>query len=550
MRLAVRHGLITILVLTTCIYVGSLRNGFVNLDDPILVTENAHVQKASFANIGYVFTHFDPELYIPVTFLTYQLETWILGSAAWHFHFFSLLLHLAAVWLVFEVVKRFTQSDMIALITALLFAVHPINSETVLWVSARKDVLSTVFFLASLLCFFINTEQPSKRQYWLSVSLFALGLLSKVTVVTLPIILILLIMQPKNIRHWLQTIGPFLILAVVFGMVAIMGKGAVEQKLHGMDFVLMAFRSTFFYLTLIIAQAWQSAVHSMAPHEVYSPLLPAAIGIIGCLSWIFFRNRKRLSLAWAGWIFFIVTLSPSFLHYTRGNENFMLGSERYAYLPSIGIFLIIAAVWAELWNRWLIKKPMKIIFAITSAVIILVLGYLTIIRTFVFENSVLFNLDILQKNPRDGRTWYNLGSALETVKQSMEAEKAYLKALELKPDLADAAINLGILFLKEGRTDEGMLMLMNATVIRPDYFKGYFNLGVAEQNAEKFFEAEIMYRKTIELFPDYPQAHRNLATVLGAQKKFTEAMAEYQILSEIDPEFRAEFDTTSRLNRY
>jgi dolichyl-phosphate-mannose--protein O-mannosyl transferase len=131
----------------------SLKNGFVNLDDPLLVTQNPHMQHASVANIGYVFTHLDPELYIPLTFLSYQMETWILGNAAWHYHLLNVLLHLGCIVLVYTLILRLTKKKVIAVIVTALFALHPINAETVLWVSSRKDLLCTFFTLASLLSF-------------------------------------------------------------------------------------------------------------------------------------------------------------------------------------------------------------------------------------------------------------------------------------------------------------------------------------------------------------------------------------------------------------
>lgn len=542
MKLAPRIGLIGILIFTACIYALTLRNGFVNLDDPMLVTENTYVQEASLKNIGYVFTHFDPELYIPITFLTYQLETWTLGPDAWHFHLFSLILHLTAIWLVYEIVQRFSGNKNIGLMTALLFAVHPINAEAVLWVSARKDILSAVFFLASLLCYLLYKENTARRWYYLSLGLFGLALGSKVTVVTLPVIVMLMLETQRNLKNSMKNIGPFLLLALIFGIIAIAGKGAVNEQFSLVNFALMACRSILFYLTLIIAPSGQSAIHSIQPHDVFSPLLPGAVTVVMLTSWIAYRYRSNAPLFCAGWIFFLVTLAPSFLHYTRGNENFMLGSERYMYVPSIGIFLIITSLLSALWRKTWVTRPTRLLVAICLGLVIVVLSYLTVLRTFVFENPVIFSIDILQKNPEDGRTWYNLGIALEDESRPMEAEEAYKTALTVKPNLADAAINLGLLFLKEGRTDEGMTMLKHATIIRPEYFKGHFNHGVALQNAGKFSEAEVAYRKTIELFPDFPMARRNLATVLGAQKKFAEAMTEYEELAKIDPTFRAEFE--------
>ncbi len=530
-----------LLLLTAGVFAASLGNGFVNLDDPLLVTENPHVQEASFANVGAVFSHYDPELYIPVTLLSYQLETWTLGSDAWHFHLVQLLLHLTGVTLVYRLALRLSKKTRVAVITAALFAIHPMNAEAVLWVSARKDLLSGVFALAALTCYLDAREGKRKYAYAWSVALFTLALGSKVSAVSVAVLLIALELWTGQLKTSWRRLVPFVLLAAIFGIVAVVGKAVVESGLGILPMVIMGFRSIFFYLTSFAAPGSLAASHVIAPAEaLHSPLLPLWILTVVIVIVTAYRLRKRFPLASGGIGFFFLAIAPSLIHYTQGNGVFVLGAERYVYLASAGLFLCVATLSdAALAHA---GKATRIFILVCAALVFCVLAELTLLRVFVFRDSVLFNIDTLQKHPADARAWYNLGTALEASRKPMQAELAYLEALKHKTDFADAAINLGILYHREGRKQESFAMFTKATVVRPDYFKGYFNLGVAFQNEKRYPEAETAYRSTLAVFPEYPEAHRNLAVVLGLQNKVKESMAEYAILADLDPGFRAELE--------
>lgn len=539
LRTIPRH-LLLILLVTAGVYATSIANGFLNLDDTLLVTENSHVQNASFSSVAYVFTHFDPELYIPVTLLSYQLETWILGSSAWHFHIVELLLHLIAVSLVFAITMRLSHRTAVALITATLFAIHPLNAEAVLWIAARKDLLSSVFALGALLAYLRAREH--ERFPVLACTLFLLALGSKVSVVALPIALFFYEYGQRTLRSSWGRLLVFVIPAFVFGIVAILGKEVVESEFSVGAFAIMAFRSMFFYLQLILLPESQAAAHHLLPHDALrSPIVPLAIaGIIG-LGVIAWKTRRSLPLMTAGITFFFIMIAPSLLHYTQGNGMMQLGAERYAYLASSGIFLAIATSMKYLSRA--VSAHVRLILVTTGIIILGILGYLTVLRSFVFADSVIFNVDILQKHPHDARAWYGLGQALEKVKRPQEAETAYGNALTYEPAFQESAIALGILLTKEGRTDEGISMLRHAVEIKPDGFKGHFNLGVALQNLKRYPEAEQAYRSSIERFSEFPLAHENLAVVLGLQGKKAEAIAEYEILATLDPDFQLHWES-------
>ncbi len=522
---------------TAAVYASSLWNGFVNVDDQFLVTENVHVLVPAFSNVWYVLTHFDPELYIPVTFFSYQIETWIFGPHAWHFHLINLLLHLGSTLLAWSIVTKLTKSDVVGGITAALFALHPLNAEAVLWVSARKDILSALFFLASLHQYLRHDETNDKRSYARSIIFFVLALGSKVTAFTLPVVLLLIEFAKRSGRTTsAKKLWPFFACSIVFGCIALVGKSAVTQTIEAGPMIIMALRSTLFYLQLVIAPAGQAVMHAVPKTMLFSPLvLLAILTLLGLTLWLW-KAKKVVPAAWWGWLFFCVTLTPTFLHYTRGNEFYLLASERYAYLPSIGIFLIVATTWTKLFSHPQVRASTRTILVIGSSCVLAVLGFLTILRTFVFRDSVMLHMDTLQKHPDDSRAAYGLAMALQADKRPMQAEIAYEAALKMKPDYVDVAIDLGILLLGEGRQEEGLAMLERASMMRDDSFKAHYNVGVAYQNISRWSDAAAAYEKSIALFPDFADAHKNLATVYGKMGKMKEAVRELEILGTLDPE--------------
>jgi len=541
--------LILLLIITTALYAGSVGNGFVSLDDPLLVTENRLVTEPSLRHVVDSFRSFDPELYVPLTFLSFQAEAWTLGMEAWHFHLLNLLLHLAAVTLVFSIVLVLTRRRDVSLLAAALFAIHPVNAEAVLWVSSRKDVLSTVFALASLRMFLATRAKPSRLRYVLCLVLFLFALLSKVTVLTLPLIFLLTDFYRGNSvgKKQIKEITPFLLLSILFGVIAIVGKTHIVGREELSTLVLMAFRSTFFSLRLLLFPYGQSAIHILhEPIGITSPLFALSIIIVTGLSLCIWRMRRRFPSVAFGWAFFLVALAPTFLHYSRGGEDILLGSERYLYFPFLGLSFIAAGVFVGLRESRSVTLPTRAAMGIGLAGILLGLGSLTFRQASVFRDSIAFNKNILLEEPGDARTHYNLGNSFKEAGRLREAEASYRTSLALnRTAFALPAINLGILLVEAGRTEEGLKMLKKATTIRPDYFRSFFNLGVAYQQLKRYDEAMDAYRKTIELFPDFPAVHHHLATVYGQKKMYREALAEFKILSDLDPGFREKLRTVA-----
>jgi 4-amino-4-deoxy-L-arabinose transferase-like glycosyltransferase len=222
-----RKSLIIITLVTLLFYVPSLGNDFQAHDDTLLITENPTAQGLSIKNIRAAFSTFDPELYIPMTLITHQIEYSLFGLNPFFFHFTNLLLHIGSSILVTLIAYRLSKDrsrypEIFAIGTGVLFALHPLNTEAVAWAAARKDILSGFFFFASLWAYL--KVDSHKKWYVLSILLFALGLLSKISIVVLPVALLLIEDVRGRRAGSLKRTAPFFGLSLIFGIVAMLGK--------------------------------------------------------------------------------------------------------------------------------------------------------------------------------------------------------------------------------------------------------------------------------------------------------------------------------------
>ncbi len=536
--------LFALLAATVVLYSQSIGNGFVNLDDPQLVTKNPIITSPSWHSIMKGLTSFDPELYIPVTFLSYQAEAWMLGLGSWHFHFFSLLLHLGCICLTYSLVRRFTDCRRTAILAAALLAIHPLSSEAVLWISARKDILSAFFLLLSWRLFIAETDKERRIGWSLLAFLLALG--AKISAVSLPLLLLatLWYLHGPLTRSRCKRLIPFFALATVFGGIAMFGKSQVIGEQNPLLFLEMMFRSTAFYLRLIAFPIGQAAVHPLANESpaMTSSMTMLSVLLIAVISFLVWRKRRDMTVLAFGWLWYLLALTPTFLHYTRGSAVLILGSERYAYVPSIGIFFVIAVTTVKLHDHPRVGTLLRKAIVGSVACVLLFYCALTWRRTHVFANGVAFNDDIIIQSFTYAPAHYNLGLALEEAGKPQSADDAYTEAMTLDPLYADASINRGILYVREGRTDDALAMFHTATVMRPAYFKGHYNLGVAYLTLGRFADAVAPLERTVELFPDYPLSRRDLATAYGKVGRFADAVNQYRILADLDPGFREQFE--------
>ncbi len=529
-----RHRLPLVIMLAAMLtYALTIRYGFVTLDDPLLVYENPAVVFPSPHAVFKAFTSYDPELYIPVTLLSYQIQSWLLGVAhAWHFHLINVLLHGVNAALVFSVVKRLSNRT-VALIAGMLFAVHPLNVEAVAWISARKDLLSAFFFLAA----WRVSLSDRRGMFVMASALFALALMSKVSAMTLPLVLLLSDAVQSGVRNirW-KRLTPLACLSAVFGIIAVIGKSHVVGGERPLALVLMSIRSTVLYLQIFLLPVHQSPVYPfLASPSLMMPVFWLSAAIIAAITAAAIFLRKRLPLFLFGWAFYLCTLWPSYVEYSHGGKFLLIGSDRYAYIPAIGLFLMASALIIGIYDlyRASLRLPM---IAFTVAVLACLAGT-SVTYAANWRDGIAFNRRILSLHPENLTAQYNLAVAYGLAGDGTAAEREYRKTMGMDPSYANAYINLATLIAKQGRTDEALSLLQQAVRVDETYFKTHYNLAVLKERLGRIDDAVAEYERAAQLQPDFIETRMSLGRLYGKKGRFAESIAQYEYVAKQDPEF-------------
>jgi len=351
----------------------------------------------------------------------------------------------------------FTKKKYLAVFIALLFAVHPLNTEAVSWVSARKELLSAFFLLGSLIAYI--KANRNKKKYVLSIILFVLAMMSKITAIVLPLVLILYnLTHPKTKNQKLITYLPYLILTLIFAIIAIGGKFQAVEQLTIIQIILLAFRSLTFYLQKFLLPLNFSAIYPTPdPISLGNPAIVFSILVViglALLVW-FFRKKKNVIFA-AGFAF--LTITPSFLAYMR-SDGISAAADRYAYMPIIGLVMLFVLAVSSLHKK-------RTVTVVLSAIVILCIG-LTAGQTKVWATTETLFTDVLKKNPKSHIANNNIGN-LYLSRGDLETALPYLqKALRLKPEYPEALVNMAVYLGRSENFDAAESNLNEALRINP-----------------------------------------------------------------------------------
>lgn len=549
----------------------SLANDFVRWDDGLLIYENAAIREITLRSLTTIFTTFDPELYIPFTLFNYQVLYLLFGQQAWGYHLWSLLLHTSNALLGAWLVSWITGNKKIGMVTGLLFALHPIQVEAVSWASALKDQLSTLFYLLTIVAYLHSRDLGSKKAYWWSIIFMLFGLLSKVMVVTLPVILLLL--DDLAERRWWTTKAllekvPYFLLSIIFGLVAIFGKEAVISSTTPVETGLMALRSTIFYLQKIF---WPTGFSVLYPYNELVSLANTGIVISGIICILLIAlvliARKWTRFPSTAILFFLVTLVPTFVNFSKGG-NLYVASDRYAYLPSLGIFLLIATISVMIWETQ--TKNMRMILNSILALTVAIFCVLSFQLTKVWANSELLFRNVLKHYPDSYAAHNNIGNVLrrrndldgailefkaalaswdhEKVRSNLgavyakkgmvkEAEEQFAAAEKLNPGTGEPDFGRGILYASIGQYNKALDAYTRALEKDPNFSIVYVNRGSLLLDLGRRAEAEADFRKAIEIEPYLAQAHFNLAALATRDGNMDEAIARYKDVVRMQPYF-------------
>jgi Flp pilus assembly protein TadD len=569
---------------TLVVYWPVTRCDFVNYDDPDYFTSNIHVLAGLTPdNIAWAFTTGHTSNWHPLTWLSLMLDVDLFGQGPAGPHVTNLLFHLANTVLLFLLLRRLTLTTWRSAFVAALFALHPMHVESVAWIAERKDVLSMFFGLLALLFYAGYAQAVAGDGWWvtraeevaptpdmsrvtrhaslfygLALVFFALGLMSKPMLVTLPFLMLLLDYWPLNrvtgggwqvtrtgervtsdkwqvagVRSLVVEKIPFFVLSAISCVVTFM----VQQKggaVVGLVRISMAGRmeNTFVaYARYLGKTVWPVALGNPYPHPghwaaglvVFSAVLVTGLSVaavwLGC----------RLPFVPVGWLWFVGTLVPVIGLVQVGGQSM---ADRYSYLPLVGLFVILVWGGGELWLQRCWPKP----FIVLVAGLLLVAGaWQTRIQVGYWQNTETLFQHALAVTQNNIVACNKLGSFYSRQGRMTEAMDYYARALQINPNDPDVLYDQGNAFAQRGDWDNAIRSYRHALQVTPDQADILNNLGFALAAKKQFADAIACFEAALKLDPDYADAHNNLATVLFIQKRFNEAVRHFREALRITP---------------
>ena len=540
-------SLIVIIVLTFLSFFSSLDNNFTNWDDDRYVTENPLIKDLSWENIRYIFSSFYKEDYIhPLVIFSYMLEYQFFQLDPFIYHLDSLIIHIFNSLLVFYFIYLLSAKVSISLITALLFGIHPLHVESVAWVSERKDVLSTLFFLQGAIFFLLYKKNNKSRYYYLSLFVFILSLLSKAMAVTLPFVLLLCdyFRNRRFNRSTLLEKIPFLLVSVVFVADTLFifkssGQISVEHLFSLFDNLLIACRSVMLYLAKTVLPINLSAnyayprVVSITSFDIFIPLILLLI-----LAVTIYSSRKYTRNVIFGTFFFLITILPVLKLIPFGAGGAPM-ADRYMYIPSIGLFYIVSCGFHKVYfGEGFLGSIRKVLSLILLCVVIFLFSSLTYQRCKVWYDSEVLWTDVIKKNPRSIYAHYNLGNVYAGMGRLDEAITQYREAERVDPNDIDVLVNLGNSYVRTGRLDEAILKYEDVLKLKPDLVDAHNNLGVLYRRLGKYEEALSTLKRAVNLDPDNADIRNNLGLVYSNLGRNGRAIEEFKNALRIKPSHR------------
>ncbi len=510
------------LVLATVIAFEPVRhNDFVSYDDAMYVTENPRVNEGvSLASLRWAFTTTHASNWHPLTWLSHMLDCELFGlNPLWH-HLVNLLFHTANTLLLFWVLARLTGAVWASAFVAAAFALHPLHVESVAWAAERKDVLSALFWMLTIVAYIRYTERASIWRFSLVFLVFGVGLTAKPMLVTLPFVLLLLDYWPlrrfqkSTVRRLICEKIPLFILTMVSSIVTYVAQettGATEM-VENLALTTRINNAFVCYVGYITKMIYPSGLAVLYPHPgaslpVWQPTVSIVALVVITAGIIYLAGRGRRYLA-VGWLWYLGTLVPVIGFVQVGRQCM---ADRYTYLPSVGLLIIAAWGAAELLAKW---RYRKVVLSTSALVVIIALLVCTRIQVRHWRNNFTLYERALSVTENNAVMHYSLGNAFRLANKLDEAITQYRRALRIEPNHARTHGNLANALLLQGWFEEATEHYRQAVQLDPNYLNARYNLGLALSKQGKFGEAIRHYRHVLALKPDYAAAMNGIAWIL------------------------------------
>jgi Flp pilus assembly protein TadD len=543
------------------------RLSFVTYDDREYVTENLRVQGGlNSSNVLWAFTAVVASHWHPLTLLSHMTDCQLFGLEPEGHHVTSLAIHLASVLLLFWVLQLATGLIWRSAFVAALFAVHPLNVESVAWVAERKNVLSTLFFILTIWAYIWYTRSPNWKRYVSVCALFILGLMSKSMLVTLPFVLLLLDYWPlerwrigpaekeppttadaqtetadpaeapqpgRRLRTWrlLLEKAPLILFSALSGLMALESIGDTLYSPPLAPVGSQISNALVSYVIYLEKFVWPSKLAVFYPFPIAPyPFWQVALATAGLLAVtaVALLLARRFKFLICGWFWYLGTLVPVIGFLQAGYQS---RADRYAYVPLIGIFILLVWGVAEIRLRIRLGSlqilPAAVCVVAAMFVLAVMIG-LTRRQVSYWHDTVTLFEHAEQVTKGNYVAYSNLGYVYMTAGRFDEAAAEYSKTNPSDPTYADSQQNLGMMSLQKGEIDQAVIYLKGAVQANPRSFEAYNKLGVALGQSGRLDEAAACFRKVVEINPNEAPAYANLGSICEQRGDPTGAVSFYE----------------------
>jgi len=482
--------------------------------------------------------------YYPLTLTSFWVQRQLWGLNPMPYHLVNVALHAINGMLVFFLLRRLRVPA--AWLAAMLWVLHPVNVESVAWITELKNTQSGFFFFLSLLCFLLPDADKKPGWYALAIVFGLAAMLSKPSTVVLPLVLLLCVWWKRG--HWNRT--DFVRTAPFFGLAAgmsaltiieqrghVLRAGATDWQLGPAERLIVAGKAIWFYAAKVL---WPVRLTFVYPRwavdswSLWSWVPTVALVAVAVTLW---RCRSR---AWCravlfGGGFFVAALLPVLGFFDIFYFRYSFVADHFQYLACVGLIALAASTGTaicERGGRWARDLGM-----LAAAIVLLILGVSTWRQARIYENLETLWLDTLTKNPRCWLAHNNLGNVLLQQGKISDALGHYEQALRLEPDRAETQINLGNVSFQQGRVNDALGYYEQALRLKPDYAEAHNNLGIALAQMGKTADAIAHYEQALRIKPDYADAHNSLGIALARTGKIEDAIAHYEQALRFNPDY-------------
>jgi len=519
----------------------AMSGGFI-WDDDAYVTQNPLLTEPDGLLRIWFSAHHQSQ-YFPLVFTTFRMEYALWGLNPLGYHVVNILLHCANAFLVWLLLKRLALPG--AWLAAAVFALHPVQVETVAWITELKNTESTLFYLLGLLAWMKFTDETGSgrwRFYAAALALHLLALFSKTTACTLPAPMLLVLWlrhRPVNLQRLIQVL-PFFLLGVIMGLVSVWWEThlGAHKVAGGLNFtmvqrLLIATRALWFYAGKL---AWPVDLTFSYPHWDINAADPWqyswAAGCALFAALLFYWRRKLGRGPVAAIVFYVAVLSPMLGFFSLYTFYYTFVADHYQYLACLGPIALFAAVATRLSRQWRWSQAAR---TVAAGSILLTLGVLTWNQAGAYRNQETLWRDTLAKNPACWMARVNLSKMLFEQGKRDEAETQIREAVQLKPDDETVRYNFGNLLLRTGRADDAIVQYQYALQLNPSDPEVCNNLGIAFYQQHRLDEAVAQFQAATRLKPEDARMHYNLGNALASARRIDEATREYREAVRLEP---------------